>query len=98
MGFQVGEVQRRLARVARAVLDGRYDRTSGLRHRRRRRRWSGRTSHGARVRNGGATKTAAGTDGGGILSNGTPKVARFVFRPEPQNALITGDRLSRASP
>lgn len=33
MRFQISEVQRRLARVARAVLDGRYDRTPRLRHR-----------------------------------------------------------------
>lgn len=32
MGFQVREVQRRHARVAGAVLDGRYDRTPRLRH------------------------------------------------------------------
>lgn len=32
MGFQVREVQRRMAGVASAVLDGRSDRTPRLRH------------------------------------------------------------------
>lgn len=32
MGFQVREVQRRIAGIARAVLDSRPDRTPGLRH------------------------------------------------------------------